>query len=119
MGHAYILVKKYERSRDMKTRISMLGALLVLILTCLNDDPAGKIENSWYYQFANEDTVDADAQIDKKSVATTYEFILEDMKEEEDYIIETYREYEIHKDKEDNVIIRIPTSNYNYLRYEK
>jgi hypothetical protein len=103
----------------MKTKLSILGALLVLILACLLDTPASGLERSWYYQFSNEDTVDADAQPDKKSAATTYEYILEDMKEEEDYIMETYREYEIHKDKEGNVIIRIPTSNYNYLRYEK
>lgn len=49
----------------------------------------------------------------------TLEFILEEVKEEGNYIIEVYREYEIYKDENGNIIERIPTSNYNYLRYEQ
>lgn len=33
------------------------------------------------------------------------------------YIIETYREYEIYKDKEGHITKSIPTSNFNELKY--
>ncbi|HWO95357.1 MAG TPA: hypothetical protein VNM45_03250 [Bacillus sp. (in: firmicutes)] len=33
------------------------------------------------------------------------------------YTVETYREYEIYRDKEGKVKESIPTSNYEYIRY--
>jgi hypothetical protein len=38
-------------------------------------------------------------------------------KEVDGYIIETYREYEIHRDQAGNILKQIPTSNYEYIRY--
>ncbi|MCK1981991.1 MULTISPECIES: hypothetical protein [Bacillaceae] len=34
------------------------------------------------------------------------------------YLVETYREYELYKDKSGKVIKVNPTSNYNYIRYK-
>ena len=38
--------------------------------------------------------------------------------EVDDYIVETYREYEVYTDSQGNVKERIPTSNYSYIRYQ-
>jgi hypothetical protein len=46
------------------------------------------------------------------------ENILVDTKVVDGYIVETYREYELYKDENGNVIKSIPTSNDDYLRYK-
>lgn len=47
----------------------------------------------------------------------TLEMILEAKSEVDGYVVETYREYEMYKDKNGNVVKKVPTSNYDYLRY--
>lgn len=32
--------------------------------------------------------------------------------------VEAYREYEIYKDRDGNIMKEVPTENYNYLKYE-
>lgn len=44
---------------------------------------------------------------------------LVDMYQEDGYSIEVYQEYEVYKDEQGNVIERVPTENYNYLRYKQ
>ncbi|WP_175638245.1 hypothetical protein [Metabacillus schmidteae] len=43
---------------------------------------------------------------------------LVDMYQEDGYSIEVYQEYEVYKDEQGNVIERVATENYNYLRYK-
>ncbi|WP_075034907.1 hypothetical protein [Halobacillus dabanensis] len=54
------------------------------------------------------------------SPSTTWELgmILEGTKIVDGTKVETYREYEVYKDENGNIVKRVPTSNYNYLRYE-
>jgi hypothetical protein len=49
------------------------------------------------------------------------EYMHEESEDEEvdGYIVETYREYEIYKDQEGNIIKQVPTSNFDYIRYRK
>ena len=47
------------------------------------------------------------------------EMVLEGTKIVDGSKVETYREYEIYKDENGTIVKRVPTSNYNYLRYEK
>lgn len=47
------------------------------------------------------------------------EKILEDTSEVDGYVVETYREYEIYQDKNGQVINKVPTSNFDYIRYYK
>ena len=103
----------------MKTKLSMLGVVLVLGLSTFLDNPPNPSGNTMYYNFGIEESVDVEAQNVQRSASYSYEFLLDDMKEMDDYIIETYREYKVHKDADGNVISRIPTSNYQYLKYEK
>ena len=45
--------------------------------------------------------------------------VLESRSEVDDDIVETYREYEIYKDENGQVVKKVPTSKYEYLRYKK
>ena len=47
------------------------------------------------------------------------DMVLEEKTEIDGYIVETYREYEVYKDDKGQVIKKVPTSNYDYLRYYK
>ena len=47
----------------------------------------------------------------------TLEMIFEERMIEGDYIIEEYREYEVSRDKNGEIIKSVPTSNYDYIRY--
>ena len=47
----------------------------------------------------------------------TLEMILEKTTVEGDYVIEEYREYEVYKDENGEIIKSVPTSHFDYLRY--
>ena len=47
------------------------------------------------------------------------EMILEEVSEIDGYVVETYREYEIYKNENGQVASKVPTSNYDYIRYYK
>jgi hypothetical protein len=49
----------------------------------------------------------------------TLELVLEKKDEINDYVLETYREYEIYKDANGNVVKKVPTERFEYLRYKK
>ncbi|MFS0672124.1 hypothetical protein [Ornithinibacillus sp. 179-J 7C1 HS] len=103
----------------MKTNLALIGAIIVITISILLDSPPPS-EDSIYYQFQEDDeSVDVDAMQIERSASSSLEFILEEMNEVNGKIVETYQEYEIHKDAEGNIISRIPTSNYQYIKYEK
>jgi hypothetical protein len=54
-----------------------------------------------------------------ETIIPEFEYLHEEAldKEVDGYIVETYREYEIHRDQAGNIIKQIPTSNYEYIRY--
>ena len=71
---------------------------------------------------------EASVQNDSETNDDIVEFILPELeylyekdqdKEVDGYIVETYREYEIYKDKDVNILNQVPTSNFNYLKYKK
>ncbi len=47
----------------------------------------------------------------------TLEMMLEDKSRVDGYIVETYREYEIYKNENGEIIKKVPTSNFDYIRY--
>jgi hypothetical protein len=69
----------------------------------------------------DEETNGAADKESEEAAAQNYslDMILEETTEIDGYIIETYREYEIYKDNKGEVIKKVPTSNYDYLRYYK
>jgi hypothetical protein len=55
------------------------------------------------------------------TILPEFEYVHEKAKDKEvdGYIIETYREYEVHRDQNGKIVKQIPTSNYEYVRYRK
>jgi hypothetical protein len=72
-------------------------------------DPADQSEEG------KEETTEESAE----TLAHDYslEMILEGKSEVDGYIVETYREHEVYRDQNGEIIKTVPTSNYDYLRY--
>jgi hypothetical protein len=70
-----------------------------------------------------DETASANASTDEPTEESEQQTILEtkleEITEEDGYVVEVYREYEIVKDEEGNIIDSTPTENYQYLRYKK
>lgn len=70
-----------------------------------------------------EETASANAANDQSNQEAEQAPLLEnklvDITEDDGYIVEVYREYEVYKDAEGNIIERKPTENYQYLRYKE
>jgi hypothetical protein len=68
----------------------------------------------------NDDTNEKSLETEEIAALNfSLEMVLESRSEVDDDIVETYREYEIYKDKNGQVIKKVPTSKYEYLRYKK
>ena len=68
----------------------------------------------------NDDTNEKSLETEEIAALNfSLEMVLESKSEVDDDIVETYQEYEIYKDENGQVIKKVPTSNYEYLRYKK
>lgn len=54
-----------------------------------------------------------------ESIIPKFEYILEKTEEVDGYLVETYREYEFYIDKNRNLIKKVPTSHFDFIRYKK
>ena len=70
-----------------------------------------------------EETTSANASNDQSNQEAEQTPLLEnklvDITEDDGYIVEVYREYEVYKDADGNILERKPTENYQYLRYKE
>lgn len=105
----------------MKTSFSLAGLLLVLVFVSFIDSPnsSGDTGKSISYSSSNNETEEVSAQEKTVTPFSSLELVLEETEVVDGDVVETYREYEIYKDENGNVVKRVPTSNYNYLRFEK
>ena len=75
------------------------------------------------FPLPTDDTTSANATNDQESEQSKQVPILEtklvDVTEDAGYVVEVYREFEVYKDEEGEIIERIPTENYQYLRYKE
>ena len=68
----------------------------------------------------NDDTNEKSLETEEIAALNfSLEMVLESRSEVDDDIVETYREYEIYKDENGQVVKKVPTSKYEYLRYKK
>jgi hypothetical protein len=67
------------------------------------------------------ETVSADLEAVEDGVPRDFvlEMVFEEVSEIDGYVVETYREYEIYKNEQGQVVNKVPTSNYDYIRYYK
>jgi hypothetical protein len=67
-----------------------------------------------------EQDVETDAEVDPTdSIIPSLEYIFESQEEVDGYMIETYREYEIYRDENGDMIKKVPTSHFDFLKYKK
>ncbi|UOQ45599.1 hypothetical protein MUN89_06565 [Halobacillus salinarum] len=106
----------------MKKMSSFIVLLAVFLLVGFVDSP----QITDLYETAvfsvspnNAEAEEVFAPQDTPSHYSSLEMYLERKDQVGDYIVETYREYEIYKDTNGTITKKVPTSNYNYLRYYK
>ncbi|CAG9610616.1 hypothetical protein [Pseudoneobacillus rhizosphaerae] len=66
------------------------------------------------------DENEVETEIDQtETIIPTFEYILESTEEVDGYLVETYREFEFYKDVNGNLIKKVPTSHFDFIRYKK
>ncbi|MGG3890999.1 hypothetical protein [Metabacillus fastidiosus] len=104
----------------MKKIITLLFILTIIVFVSYFKSSEKEYVTS-FPSFSNEDStvttaVESDEEklslsvLEKKLVGSTYI---------DGYEVEVYREYEVYKDENGEIIESIPTSNYDYLRYKE
>lgn len=107
----------------MKQIIVFSGLMFLCIYLVFTNTPASQ-------KTTNIESLETDASVqnDVETSKDVLELIVpeleyiheEDQDEEVDgYIVETYREYEVYKDKDGNILKHVPTSNFDYIKYKK
>ncbi|MFE8701527.1 hypothetical protein ACFYKX_13060 [Cytobacillus sp. FJAT-54145] len=98
----------------------MMICIFMVYANALSSKPipsiSGSIETNVSVQ---QDTETYDENLDSIILELEYLHEEDQDKEVDGFIVETYREYEIYKDKEGNILKQVPTSNFNYLKYKK
>lgn len=102
----------------MNTKPSMLfGLLLMLAVVAYLESPYSILNKNYAYS-ADEPVI---AQPMDQNVSAEHPEIKEKLvkreKEEDGYIMETYREYEVYKDNAGNVVKTVPTDKEDTLKY--
>lgn len=105
----------------MKQMIGLSGLLLFCIYLVYNSPQISQKNSSL-------ETLETGASINQETSDEILEMILPEFeyvhekdqdKEVDGYIVETYREYEVHRDEDGEIIKQVPTSNFEYIRYKK
>ncbi|WP_042355830.1 hypothetical protein [Bacillus rubiinfantis] len=98
------------------TFISVIGLLVTIGLTAYLDSPYSLLHKSYSYH-ADQPVIAQPASIEPSQQEPELIEKLTKTEKDGNYIIETYQEYEVHKDQEGNVLEEIPTSKTETLRY--
>jgi hypothetical protein len=70
-------------------------------------------------EIASATTATEQQENEQSQQIATLETKLVDVTEDEGYVVEVYREYEVIMDETGNIIESVPTENYQYLRYKE
>ncbi len=101
----------------MKMKVpAVFFLLLTLGLMAYLDSPYSLLNRDFIYSANEPVTAVPSEQIPVAKQPNTVEK-LEKRTKENGYIVETYREYEVYKDSNGNVIKSVPTSKTDTLRY--
>lgn len=105
----------------MKKSLSILFLIVTLAVIAYFETDDIEFERQTTIPIGVDRTVPVNGQSEEMetSLNPVLEYHLESTDLDDGYIVETYREYEVYKDKKGNVIEAIPTANYEYLRYKK
>jgi hypothetical protein len=115
-------MKGAEGGKSMQKTFSLLGVGLILVVVGFLESPMNSNNNgvASFQPDVTQETIEVSAQGQQKTAPSfsSLEYILEETKEVNGYIVETYREYELYEDKNGDTVKRVPTSNYDYIRYK-
>ena len=116
----------------MKISLPFVGILLTFIVIGYLESPYSWFNNKYAtvtsipYEVAlaeQSETVSTEEGSNEKEEITALNFslemVLESKSEIDGVMVETYQEYEIYKDENGQVIKKVPTSHFDYLRYRK
>jgi hypothetical protein len=120
-----MITKLFRRQQPLK-KIAPILFIIATIAIIGYFDSAQFVEKEdaiTSFPVPTEETASANASSDQDSQEPYQHPFLEtklvDVTEDDGYVVEVYREYEVYKDKEGNIIERKPTENYQYLRYKE
>ncbi|MEH7108362.1 hypothetical protein [Bacillus sp. JJ1764] len=99
-----------------RTYISAVLLLSTLVLVAYLDSPYSILNKNYSYTAGQPATVEA---VNTEPPTDLPELMEKKVKSEKvgDYIVETYEEYEIHRDKDGKIIDHEPTGKTETLRY--
>jgi hypothetical protein len=100
----------------MQMKTSLLGLILVLALGAYLDSPFS-ILNIKYSYTADQPVMAQPAELEKPSNEPETIDKLEKKEKVDGYIVETYQEYDVYKDKDGNITKQVPTGKSDTLKY--
>jgi hypothetical protein len=100
----------------LKTFISICLLLVTLGFSAYLDSPYSFINKKFAYS-ADQPVIAQPVEAEPSSDVPVLEEKLEKTKKVDGYIVESYQEYEVYKDKDGNVVKSEPTGKIDTLRY--
>lgn len=106
------LESPYSFINQEYTQVTSIPNEVLLAEAQKENDPASQEQES-------EETSGNENVAEGEEAAQNYslEMVLESKSKKDGYIVETYREYQFYRDENGHVMKKVPTSNFNYLRY--
>ena len=106
----------------MRKYIALLVLMAAFLFAAYLESPGDTVG---FESVFSEEVADSDVKASREVmgqqgelVRSFYEFVQEDVSTENGEFMETYREYEFFEGKDGEIIKKIPTDNYNYLKYQ-
>jgi hypothetical protein len=100
----------------MKKFLMIFFLIIILGITAYLDSPYSFINNHYSY-LASQPVIAKPLEKPKSEESPVIEKVLESTEKEAGYIIETYREYEVYKNKNGEIIKKKPTSTLDILKF--
>jgi hypothetical protein len=102
----------------MKKGASAIIVCLLLAFIAFLETPTASI-NKRFVHFYSEEVENTEVSTMQEDAlgGPILDYKLEDAQIEEGYLVEIYREYEIYKDRNGEIIKTVATNNLEYLKY--
>lgn len=115
MGYEHVS-QKGAQFMKLKTFISICSLLVTLGFAAYLDSPYSFINKDYAYS-ADQPVMAQPVDVEPSSDVPVLEEKLEKIEKIDGYLVETYQEYEVYKDKDGNVIKSEPTGKIDTLQY--
>lgn len=104
----------------MKKTLSLVLVVLMLAFVFMLETPTASINKNYVHFYSDMDaTNEVNNNLEEIDGAPILEYRLEDTSIDGGFLIEMYREYEIYKNQNDDIVKIVPTDHTEYLHYAK